>query len=307
MSMFKQKLFDQDGFNAAGLPKIFVSAAAGLAVLTTAMGSAYSVDETQRGLQYQFGELQTTQQTEVIGPGLHFKVPFIQAVKKYNVSFEQENLKDVQTYTRDNQKITSNLSYLYRAPQSSLIRLARENPDWEAKMQTAVIDSVKGALGQYDATAIALNRNAIMASVTKQVSEKVKGLYGVEVRDVQMTNFDFSDAFEKGVETASAAKNDQIRKKTELENARIDAEKTVVNEQAKADASRLATDAQAYNSLKIKQSEADGFRAIAGSIGESRMGDYLYTQKWNGSVPTIQGGATIADARGVASIAGPRP
>lgn len=306
MPIFKEKIFDEEGFNPRSIPKIFGTAAAGIAALTAAFGATYSVDETQRALVYQFGQLTTTSQKDVVGPGLHFKLPFVQSVKKYNVSFEQENLKDVQTYTKDNQVITANLSYLYRAPRTNLIRLARENPDWEAKMQTAVIDSVKGALGQYDATAIALNRNAIMAAVTKQVSQKVKNLYGIEVRDVQMTNFDFTDAFEKGVETAAAAKNDQIRKRTELENARIDAEKTVVQERAKADASRISTDAEAYKSLTVKQAEASGYREIAGSIGAANMDDYLYTQKWNGTVPQIQGGQTIADARGVAAAI-PKP
>ncbi|PZQ47874.1 MAG: hypothetical protein DI551_02615 [Micavibrio aeruginosavorus] len=302
MSMYKEKLFDDGGFNPGGLKKIFTYLAGGLAGLSVIMGSAYSVDETQRGLEYQMGKLVTTNQNDIVKPGLNFKIPFVQSVKKFPVSFQQMNLQDVQTYTKDNQVITANLSYLYRAPESSLIRLARENPDWEAKMQTAVIDSVKGALGQYDATAVALNRNAIMAAVTKQVSNKVRGLYGIEVRDVQMTNFDFSDAFEKGVERASQAKNDQIRKRTELENARIDAQKKVVDATATADASRLSTDAEAYKSRTIKEAEADGFKVISAAIGQQNMKDYLYTQKWKGNVPAVQGGNSITDLRGITAL-----
>lgn len=61
-----------------------------IVVLLLGYSSVFKVQEGQRGLVIQFGKIKrgSNQQPDVYGPGLHFKVPFIDSVKKLDARIQ---------------------------------------------------------------------------------------------------------------------------------------------------------------------------------------------------------------------------
>jgi regulator of protease activity HflC (stomatin/prohibitin superfamily) len=296
------------------LKKIF-KIATGVAVAATVVGvgscSMKTVQETERGIDYRFGKMQTAEVTQLRKPGFSFKLPWT-SVTKIRIDLQQETYADVHTYTKDNQIIKATLAVMFRVPEGNLVTIYKNNPDWQSKLQTTVFDAAKGALGQIEAQNVALNRESIMQKVTKETQEKVSSLLGIEVVDVKMPNFDFTDDFERSVSEAAKAKAVLNQKQTELEQQRVEAEKTVVDAKAQADRQKALADASAYETkvsmeakanglLLVATAESQGFEKMKTAVGVENMQTYLLTKAWNGQMPWVSGTGTtpVLDMRGL--------
>lgn len=275
-----------------GMTGIFAAVAA--AVLLPA--SCVQTDETERTATYTMGKLDTVNSSQLRGPGVSLKIPFVQSVAKMRVDQQDVTYKGVSTYTKDNQVITAKLTVIYRIPEDQIPNILRNNPDYMSKMEQTVMDSAKSALGQQEAQNVAQNRERIMISVTEQTQRQVKKLLGIQVVDVKMPNFDFDDAFEAAVSQAANAKADLQKKQTELQQAEVDAKKV-----------RVDADAEAYKKQAEAEGEAKGFERIAEAVGRENMDTYLITKKWNGKIPVVAGeGASIVDVGALAASRGPK-
>jgi regulator of protease activity HflC (stomatin/prohibitin superfamily) len=200
---------------------------------------------------------------------------------------------------------------MFRVPEGKLVEIYKNNPDWQSKLQTTVFDAAKGALGQIEAQNVALNRESIMQKVTKETQEKVSSLLGIEVVDVKMPNFDFTDDFERSVSQAAQAKAVLNQMQTELEQRKVEAEKTVVDAEAQAKKQKAMAEADAYATkvsmeakanglLLVATAESRGFEQMKAAVGVENMQTYLLTKAWNGQMPWVAGTGTtpVLDMRG---------
>lgn len=292
------------------LRQIFAGVAA-VAILGTGFSSFTTLQQTERGLNYQFGKMETQDAAQLRGPGFSLKAPWT-SVTKVDIALQQVDLKDVETYTKDNQLIKASLSVFYKLPPSEIVNIYKSNPNYEDKMEKTVLDAAKSALGKVEAQNVAQNRDAIMKQVTLETAERVKDLLGIDVVAVKMPNFDFNDEFDKAVAQAANAKAVLNRKQTELQQQEVEKQKTIVNAQATAQATKLQADADAYQQevkleaqakgkLAIQLAQAQGLEKVKNAVGEQNMSTYLVTQAWNGATPVVKGGGgTILDMRQVA-------
>ena len=109
-------------FNFSQLPKRAIMAgAAVLAALVVLFSTAYTIDEGERGVILRLGRI-----VGEAGPGLHFKIPFINTVEKISVqiqkeSFEKTEMADtrLQTYSRDQQPATIAMAINYHVTDPS--------------------------------------------------------------------------------------------------------------------------------------------------------------------------------------------
>lgn len=291
------------------------SALAAVFVAATALDSFNIIDQTQLGIDYRLGKMITDSADQLRTPGLNLKVPFITSIKKVQIDLQQRDYDNVVTYTKDNQIIDAKLSVFLKIPAEEIVSIYRNNPAWESKLETTVADSFKSALGKQEAQNVAFNRDAIMKTVTEEVAHDVRALLGINITDVKMPNFDFDDDFEKAVGLAANEKAVLERKRTELEQSRVDKDKAVVTAEGKALAEKEAAGAtafrieaeakaQANGELAKLKAQAEGFQQVADAVGKENMGTYLTTNKWKGDVPQVSGGGgTIVDLRQVAPVA----
>jgi regulator of protease activity HflC (stomatin/prohibitin superfamily) len=127
---------------------------------------------------------------------------------------------------------------------------------------------------QYKAEELVKNREKIKQAVVQKIQAELAGL--IDVRDVPITNIDFSDELEKAIELKQVTEQQALAKEYELKKAQKEAEITVVNARAEAE------------SVKIKGD------ALASS---PRVIELEIVKKWDGKTPqtvvTGQGGANI--------------
>lgn len=294
-------------------PKKILLSFTAAAALVTAAGSFTILDETQRGIDYRLGKM-TTQSVDDLRPqGFSLKTPFLTSVKKVDISLQQRNYPKVETYTKDNQVITADLSVFFTIPTDKIVAIYKNNPDWETKLQTTVLDAAKSALGKQEAQNVAQNREEIMKTVTEDTRRQVSSLLGIQISEVKLPEFTFTEDFETSVAAAARAKAVLNQKNTELEQQRVEKDKTIVDAEARNEAAKLAADAEAYRLQKEKEAEAigrlalaeaeaKGFREIVAAIGRENIDTYLKTSKWDGAEPQVLGGgSTIVDVRGAAA------
>src|SRR5690348_18455246 len=92
-----------------------IAAAAGVLFLLFGInGTWLTVDQGQRAVLLRWG-----QAVGVEGPGLHFKLPFIEDVVKMSVREQKEEFK-TQAYSQDQQPATVLVSVNYRLPEGNV-------------------------------------------------------------------------------------------------------------------------------------------------------------------------------------------
>ena len=292
--MFNDKFNTNDKTEASNLKKYLKLGAYSLTGLIIAWNSFVTIDETQVGIDYTFGKLTTKSTEDLRTPGFNPKFPWT-TVKKVRVDLQHMDIKEMRTNTKDNQQITMDNTVFFKLAKNQVINIYRNNPDWDSKLESGVISSVKSALGQTEAEKVAFQRDKIMMDVTKETQHQIKQSLGIDVQQVLMPNYDFDKPYQNAVSGAAIQKAELVKKQTQLEQSSIDAKRTIVGAQAKADAERIAADAQAYVTTKTKDAEAAGFSRVQSVIGMQNMATYLTTSRWNGVGPVAVGTANISD------------
>jgi regulator of protease activity HflC (stomatin/prohibitin superfamily) len=290
--------------------QIFAGVAA-VAVLGTGFSSYTTLKQTEMGINYQFGKMETQDVSQLRGPGFSLKAPWT-SVTKVRTDLQQADLDNVETYTKDNQIIKAQLTVFFKLPADKLVDIYKNNPDYESKLEKTVLGAAKSALGRTEAQYVAQNRDGIMQQVTQETAEQVKALLGIDIVSVKMPSFYFDKDFDAAVAQAANAKAVLNRKETELAQQKVEKEKTIVNAQATAEQTKLQADADAYKAqvkleadakgkLAVQLAQAQGLEKIKAAVGQENMGTYLTTQAWNGATPVVNGGSgTILDMRQIA-------
>ena len=84
--------------------KPLIALIVGILVLLLAFSSVYTVHEGQRALVLRLGELVVnpkTNEPEIIKPGIHFKVPFITKVRKFDIRLQNLDVESSRILTAE--------------------------------------------------------------------------------------------------------------------------------------------------------------------------------------------------------------
>ncbi|MCC8131788.1 MAG: prohibitin family protein [Oscillospiraceae bacterium] len=210
----------------------------------------------------------------VFQEGLHFKAPFIQEVieidnriTKLEVSTEafSKDLQTVSTTLAINYRVDTNMSYsIYKNVGS----------DYEMVLITPAVNEVlKATVAQYTAEESVTNRTLISDGLLEGLNEKLNdsGLY---ITDVNIIDFDFSEAYITAIEEKQVAQQQLLKAETEKET-------TITNAEAEAEAMKIQAEA-----------EAEANRILSESISDELV-EYYKIEKWDGKLPTITGSSSM--------------
>ena len=270
--------------------------------LTVSCGSCYTVDSTERAVVTRFGAV-----TDVTGPGLHSKAPFVDSVTKINttaqtINWEHDGKTDysMDVYSHDQQaaKISVRLSYMMRGYVNNVITLyTKYRGDIQAYANSVLIprttQAIKTTFGQFTAVSVIqdrekFNREAADA-VTKQLgSLNVEGEGNlVDIVTFNVTNVDFSDKYEHAVEERMVAEIEVNKVKQNLAKEEQEAKIKVVQAQAEADSNLARAKAQAESTKIQGEAEAKAIRARGDALRESpKLVELVLAEKWDGKLPT---------------------
>ncbi|MDH3703924.1 MAG: SPFH domain-containing protein, partial [Alphaproteobacteria bacterium] len=269
-------------------------------ILFTLWLSAYRVQEYERAVLTRFGEYK-----EVVGPGLHWKLPYIDSATFFQISIQEIIQSKVNTYTVDNQQLDARIVVFYRIPAASIEYIYKSVPDLSARLRALSIDRFKSEMGKMNITQVAQKRGLVRDTIKDVLSATAKDILHVDVTDFQIPNIDYTPGFRRAVEQAAIAKTlvekaeQEKREKTvQAETAKIEAlgKANAAREDAKgkADAIRFNAEATAAQIRLEGEAKAEAIQKQAKALGNNPLlVEYRKAEQWKGDVPQWTGGGGL--------------
>lgn len=226
---------------------------AALIVIFVASLAVFTVDQTQQAIVIQLGK----PLAGTYGPGLHFKVPFIQQVVQFERRILVYDATPTEILTRDKKNlVVDNYTKWAIVDPLRFYTTVRNENGAQSRLDDIVYAQLRVELGQHDLSDIvSTTRDIIMTKVTKKSAERAKD-YGIRVVDVRIKRADLPEQNEKHVFGRMKAERErqakQYRSEGEEESKKIT---------AKADMERTIILAKAYKESEQMKGEGDA-RAV---------------------------------------------
>ena len=257
---------------------------AGIVALTVLGGSWYTVDSGERGVLLRNGAV-----TGTADPGLGFKMPLIDSVRRISVQSQARPYENMLAYSKDQQTAGLSLSVNYRLP-ADQVETIYTNYGGEEGVLTRLLDrqvfeETKNIFGRFNAVTAITERERFAAEVQMAIQKAVVG--PIIVESVQIENIDFSDAYEKSIEARMLAEVEVQKVRQNAEREKIQAEIAVIQAQAQADSKLAQAKADAEAITLRGNAEADAIEAKGAALRDN-AGLIALTQaeKWDGALPT---------------------
>ena len=250
------------------IPLIIVGAIVALFVLVLLFSSFTIVEAGHTGVVLTLGKVSEN----VLQEGFHFKVPFVQEVVQIDNRINKLEV-NTEAFSKDLQTVSTVLAINYRVDSAKSFdlykRIGRNYED--VLVSPAVNEVLKAITARYTAEESVTNRAVISEGLVAGLNEKLNadGLY---ITDVNIIDFDFSEAFITAIEEKQVAQQQLLKAETEKQTATTNAE-------AEAAAIRIRAEA-----------EAEANRLISESLNETIL-ENKKIEKWDGKLPQVTGGA----------------
>jgi regulator of protease activity HflC (stomatin/prohibitin superfamily) len=259
------------------------------------------ITEGNRGLKFTMGKISE----QVIRPGLELKVPFFQKITEVTIQ-PIVYTKNIQVdsdgaITKDKQTIGAEVKVFYKYNEGDLVTMWSRygTAKIEELVVASITESFKVVIGEYDIFVLPVSREKIRSRVIKNIREKMAE-YPVQITDVNILNFDWSDEFDTQIEQTMKRAQEVKQKEQELLITEQEAQKKVKEAQANYEAAEL--------NAKAKAAEGAGIRKYNTSV-EANMTlelklrqleiEKLRVEKWNGVyVPNNMYGPIPVDVQG---------
>ena len=257
-------------------------------VLTSASGQHGTVSDTYQGWFYviqqqHVGVIERLGKFhQVVGPGFHVRVPFIDRVRDVSLMTEDEHIT-CDAKTEDNVTIELDVSVQYHVDYSQPV----EGPsgiykslytltDPVAQMKDYFADALRSQIPSRKLDEVFTEKDAIANAIDEVVSEKMRE-YGYVIVTTLITSIKLPADVQQSMNRIIASKNDLESAKNEAEAER---QKTVIAAQARAEAMEAEGRGIANQRVAIAQGIRDSIDVIQGSELSSDEANRLfeYTQ-----------------------------
>ncbi len=253
--------------------KLIIIGAAAIFVLIILLNSFTVVQAGHTGVVVTMGSVNEG----VLQEGIHFKVPFVQNVVKIDNRIQKLEV-NTEAFSKDLQSVKTVLAINYRVDTAKSYSIYKNiGADYENVLVVPAVNEVlKAITSQYTAEESVTNRVLISDGLVKGLNEKLNDL-GLYITDVNIIDFDFSEAFITAIEEKQVAQQQLLKAETEKQTA-------ITNAQASAEAAKIKAEGDAKANKLLNDSLTD-------KVLENKKID-----KWNGELPKVSGsGSTIID------------
>lgn len=258
------------GGKAAGFLKWAVGGVGAL-ILVLVLNPFVIVGPGERGVVMNFGAVQP----EVLGEGLHLRVPIMQKVVLMDVKVQKEQV-DADAASKDLQDTSSTVALNYHIDPDRANDVYQQI-GWafsDRVIAPAMQEAMKAVTAGYTAMELITQREKVRNEVRQQLRERLAA-YNIIVDDFSIVNFSFSPQFTQAIESKQTAEQLALKAQRDLERIRIEAEQKVAQATAEAEALRLQKQEVTQQLVALRQIEVQQ-KAI---------------EKWDGRLPQVTGGA----------------
>ena len=262
---------DDDKPKKAPLLVCVVLGITSLALLVTIPGSFHQVETGTIAVVRSLGKIKG-----IRTPGTYFDFYMVSSYETYDSKVQQDKIVTA-AYSKDGQTMDLEVFLQYQIQTEHVIEIATEygNLDaLQARIETQTIEKTKAVMSSAEAMTIIQNRAQFSNDVSTAVREGIANDYYVNIKDVVLTNIDFTDEFEKSVEDKVIAEQEKqaaiTRAEAELEVAKLEAQKKIEEARGNAEAQKILAQASA---------EAATYKIIelAKTLGYQVSETYLYS------------------------------
>jgi len=209
------------------------------------MGSFYINSEYERTVETRLGEING----DVTGPGLQFKAPFIDSAHTADIRIDEINYPGEVTASYDGQTINIDITINHQILEASVQKLYSDfgsNYNYSDRiLRKMAIDRIKGLIGTYKIEEFMPNREQIRQEALTVVKAEANK-YGVNILDIQLSNFEFDPRFKTRLQEVADARARASKEEQRAREAGFAAEKRIEVERGEAESKKLAADANAH-------------------------------------------------------------
>jgi len=268
-----------------------------IVVCMIVLGSWYTVDQTERGVLLRNGAVVGTAQ-----PGLGFKIPMIDSVEKVSVKTATYTWDKMNSYSYDQQPADLKISVTLRAAPEKVADLYAKFGRLDAAVNQVVSpvvnQQVKVVFGRYTAVKAIQERGTLNSAIKDAISETLKYDPMIVIESVQLENIEFSQTYLHSIEQRMLAEVEVQKLQQNAEREKVQAQITVTQANAKAnavraeaqanaDATRLNGEARATNIKLTGEAEAAAIEARGKALGNNpNLVTLVQAERWNGVLPT---------------------
>jgi len=243
-----------------------------LACLLLLTQAVFTVHQTESAIVLQLGD----PKNEVYGPGLHFKIPFIQKAVFFDARVLDYEASSREAFTVDKKAIVLDNYARWRITDPlQFYRTMRSLNGAQARLDDVVYSQLRAMVGGYTLSeVVSTQRAAIMTEVTKKVKEIMKG-FGVEVIDVRIKRTDLPPENLRAIFGRMRAERERQAKQYRSEG---DEESTRIR--SDADRQKAIILAEAARDGQVIRGDADAKAAATYASAYGKNPEFYAFQRW---------------------------
>jgi len=253
----------------------------GLVVVTSSM---YVVDEREVAIKLQFGEIIETD----IRPGLHFKVPFFQAVRKFDARILTLDSRPERFLTVGKKFVIVDAFIKWKIIDVKSYYKATAGNRWQAT--TLLSNSTnKGLRDEFASRSltevVSGERDELMAIITSKLNEQTKGEFGIEVLDVRVKGIDLPEDLSKNVYRRMSTEREREARETRSQGKEL-----AEGIKANADRQKVVLEAEAYREAEQIRGDGDAIAANTYATAFNKDAEfYSFTRSLKAYTDTFSG------------------
>lgn len=242
-------------------------------VLLAVSSSIYRVLETQTAVKLRFGELVET----AIQPGLHFKFPLADEIRKVDRRLLTLDARPESFYTLEKKRLEVDSFVKWRVHDVAKYYKATNGDEERAKVLLAnrVNDNLRNEVGIRTLhEVVSGERDEMMANLTRTLNQAAVDELGVEIIDVRVKRIDFPQEVRSAV-------FDRMRADREKEARQYRSEGLELAEKIRADADRekVVIEAEAYREAEQTRGAGDAKAAAIYADAYNRDPEFYAFQR----------------------------
>lgn len=220
--------------------------------LVVGLNSVYVVSELERAVVLQFGRLVKAD----VPPGLHFKYPFAEKVRKFDGRLLTADMTPESFFTAEQKRLVvdSYIKWQVKDVETYYKATGGDELIAENRLAQRVADGLRNQFGRRTLhDVVSGKRDELMSEITQSINVDAIKLLGIEVKDIRVKRIDFPPEASQSVFARMAADREkeareyrsQGKEQAEVIGADADRQRAVLEANAYRDAERIRGDGDA--------------------------------------------------------------
>ncbi len=250
--------------------------------------SLYVISETQRGVLLKFGEVVEAD----LMPGLHFKIPFVDSVRKFDGRILTVDSTPERFFTQEQKQLIVDSYAKFRVIDTSKYYTATNGEEFRAAalLSQRINDDLRNQVaGRTVQEVVSGERDQLMEAVKARLNETVLTELGVEVIDVRVKKIDLPNEVSQSVYRRMNAEREK-----EARELRSEGKEIAEGMRAEADRKVTVIEAEAVRDAEIIRGDGDATATKVYADSFNRDPEfYSCTRSLNAYQQTFSGGSDI--------------